>query len=67
MSGTWEKQWTFSNNLYWKDFVISQLKLPCSGYHLEQVAENGETIRHIGNYSKIEAAMNAAEEIDRRR
>lgn len=67
MISKWEKRWTFFNNLYWKDFVISELKAPYSGYHLEQVDAKGKTLKHIGNYSKLEAAMIAAEDIDRGR
>ena len=67
MANKWEKRWSFSNNLYYKDYVISELKAPSTGYHLEQVDANGRTIKHIGNYSRIEAAMNAAEEHMRRR
>lgn len=66
MNQSWEQRWSFSNNLYWEDFVISELKPPYSGYHLEQVNEAGVTIKHIGNYSRIEAAMNDAEIISRR-
>lgn len=57
----WEKRWKFSNALYCKDFIITEVQSPTHKFDLEKVAVDGVTIKHYGTYSNLEAAKYVAE------
>lgn len=57
----WEKRFSFCDTLFFEDYVISKLREPYFGYHLERVTPDGQTLKHFGTYSKLEAAMFVAE------
>ena len=58
----WIKRWKFLDNYYKGDLVISKISFPCEAWHIEKVAPNGRTIKHLGNYKSLEVAMDAAEQ-----
>lgn len=57
----WVKRWNFLDKYYKDDLVISKISSPVDAWHIEKVAPNGHTIKHVGNYRSLEAAMDAAE------
>lgn len=57
----WVKRWNFLDNYYKGDLVISKISSPVDAWHVEKVAPNGHTIKHLGNYKSLEVAMDAAE------
>ena len=57
----WEKRWDFLDNYYKGNLVISKISSPVDGWHIEKVAPNGRTIKHLGNYKSLESAMEAAD------
>ena len=57
----WVKRWNFLDNYYKGDLVISKISSPVDAWHVEKVAPNGRTIKHLGNYKSLEVAMDAAE------
>lgn len=57
----WVKRWNFIDNYYKGDLVISKISSPVDAWHIEKVAPNGHTIKHLGNYKSLEVAMDAAE------
>ena len=59
---SWIKRWNFLDNYYKGDLVISKISSPCEAWHIEKVDPNGHTIKHLGNYKSLKAAMDAAEQ-----
>lgn len=57
----WVKRWNFLDNYYKGNLVISKISSPVDAWHIEKVAPNGHTIKHLGNYSSLESAMQAAD------
>lgn len=57
----WVKRWNFLDNYYKGDLVISKISSPVDAWHVEKVAPNGHTIKHLGSYKSLEVAMDAAE------
>lgn len=57
----WVKRWDFLDNYYKGNLVISKISSPVDGWHIEKVAPNGHTIKHLGNYKSLESAMEAAD------
>ena len=58
----WIKRWSSLDKYYKGDLVISKISSPCEAWHIEKVAPNGRTIKHLGNYKSLEVAMDAAEQ-----
>ena len=57
----WVKRWNSLDKYYKGDLVISKISSPYEAWHIEKVAPNGRTIKHLGNYKSLEVAMDAAE------
>lgn len=57
----WVKRWDFLDNYYKGNLVISKISSPVDAWHIEKVAPNGHTIKHLGNYRSLESAMEAAD------
>ena len=58
----WIKRWKSLDKYYKGDLVISKISSPYEAWHIEKVAPNGRTIKHLGNYKSLEVAMDAAEQ-----
>ena len=58
----WIKRWNSLDKYYKGDLVISKINSPYEAWHIEKVAPNGRTIKHLGNYKSLEVAMDAAEQ-----
>ena len=58
----WIKRWNSLDKYYKGDLVISKISSPYEAWHIEKVAPNGRTIKHLGNYKSLKVAMDAAEQ-----
>ena len=58
----WIKRWNSLDKYYKGDLVISKINSPYEAWHIEKVAPNGRTIKHLGNYKSLKVAMDAAEQ-----